>query len=125
MYDQYDHLILALQPIILHLHVTSPTSDRILTTLHEMLRSTEKAVETGIAARQPPTDEQRILLEGISATRILARYFERSLFDRERAPRLGQVVEAIEDMALMCQALGLGDVARRNLVIVANQLKPE
>lgn len=121
--DQYDQLIIALQPLLQHLDVIAPTSDRHLTTLHDKLRQTEKTVENGIAARQAPTDEQRILLEGINATRTLARYFERSLFDRERKPRVGQVAEAIEDIASMYQALGLDEGARRELLSIASDLR--
>lgn len=123
MYDHQDHLYVAIQPLLQHLNVESHRTDRYLTALLTKLDSIEKAVETGIAARQPPTEEQRTLLVGISATRTLIRYFERDMFGRARRPRTGEVSDCIDTLAEICDALGLPDTTAHNLRLVASQIR--
>lgn len=121
--DHHDHLALAIQPLLRHLNVDPPIPDRYLTALVHQLESIEKAVDTGIAARQPPSDEQRALLVGISATRTLVKFFERDLFDQSRRPRTGEVGDCICTLAEICDALGLGETISRDLKLIAGHIR--
>lgn len=122
-HDHHDSLSFALQPLLQHLDVQIVRTDRYLTPLLATLESIEKAVDTGIASRQPPTDEQQTLLVGISATRTLVRYFEQDLFGKARRPRTGEVAECIETLGEMCDELHLPGTTGQDLRLVAGQIR--
>lgn len=127
IYDHHDNLGMALHPLLVHLAVTYERSDRYLTALLDRLSLLERSMFPDDAPPRPPTDEERSMLVSISATRTLVRYFEQNLYgrdrQRERRPRTGEVADAIEVLADLCDSAGLGEDVQKSVLAVGSSIR--
>jgi hypothetical protein len=123
IYDIHDRLNILLQPLMSHLTVHSPRSDRFLRPLLTRLTDLEGELFPKSSATMTLCEDQKKLLVGIDATRTLARYCERDMYEKGARPRLGEIVEAIETLGDMCTSIGLGEDCRRALHVLASQVR--
>lgn len=123
VYDIHDRLDVLLRPLLSHLAVHSPRSDRFLQPLLARLTELESSLFPNSVGPTSLCDDQKQLLVGIDATRTLMRYCERDLYEKGARPRLGEVVEAIETLGDMSMSVGLGEEVRRNLYLFASHLR--
>lgn len=123
VYDIHDRLDVLLRPLLSHLAVHSPRSDRFLQPLLTRLTELESSLFSNSAGPTSLCDDQKQLLVGIDATRTLMRYCERDIYEKGARPRLGEVVEAIETLGDMSMSVGLGEEVRRNLYLFASHVR--
>jgi hypothetical protein len=123
VYDIHDRLNILLQPLMSHLTVHSPRSDRFLRPLLTRLTELEDTLFPKSSATMDMCEDQKKLLVGIDATRTLARYCERDMYEKGARPRLGDVLEALETLGDMCLSIGLGEDIRRAFYALASRVR--